>query len=105
MIDTPAVGGGFLIEPVGNREVFTDADFGESDLMYARTARDFVTKEVLPRLREIEEQQEGVMPSLLRRAGELGLLMLDIPEHYGGWRAPSNSFASRASMRLDRSWI
>ena len=84
MIDTPAVGGGFLIEPVGNREVFTDADFGESDLMYARTARDFVTKEVLPRLREIEEQQEGVMPSLLRRAGELGLLMLDIPEHYGG---------------------
>jgi alkylation response protein AidB-like acyl-CoA dehydrogenase len=99
MIDTPVVGGGFLSGPVGNREVFTDADFGESDLMYARTARDFVTKEVLPRLREIEEQQEGVMPSLLRRAGEIGLLMRDIPEYYGGWRA------SRASPRLDRSWI
>ncbi len=84
MIDAPAVGGGFLIEPVGNRDLFTDGDFGESEVMYARTARDFVTKEVLPRLHEIEEQQEGVMPSLLRRAGEIGLLMLDIPEHYGG---------------------
>ena len=84
MIDTPAVGGGFLIETVGVRDVFTDADFGESEIKYARTARDFVTKEVLPRLHEIEDQQEGVMPSLLRRAGELGLLMLDIPEHYGG---------------------
>jgi alkylation response protein AidB-like acyl-CoA dehydrogenase len=81
---SPARGGAFLIEPVGSREVFICADFGETELMYAKTAEDFVDREVLPRLKEIEAQQEGVMPALLKRAGELGLLMLDIPEQYGG---------------------
>lgn len=74
----------WVLDPVGSREQFTEAEFGEEDLLYARTAEEFVRKEVLPRLEEIEAKKEGVMPALLRRAGELGLLMIDIPERYGG---------------------
>ena len=84
MSTTPARGAAFLIEPVGDREVFICADFTDTDRMYAKTAEDFVDKEVLPRLAEIEAGQEGLMPQLLKRAGKLGLLMLDIPEEDGG---------------------
>src|SRR5262249_58314516 len=44
----------------------------------------WVRNEVLPRLDAIEAKEEGLMPALLKRAGELGLLMIDIPEAYGG---------------------
>jgi alkylation response protein AidB-like acyl-CoA dehydrogenase len=78
------VGASWLVDPVGAHAQFTGADFTEDDRLYARTAEDFVRGEVLPRLEEIEAKQEGLMPALLRRAGELGLLMIDIPERYGG---------------------
>jgi len=77
-------GGNWLVTPVGAAPQFTGADFSEDDLLYAKTAEDFVRNEVLPRLEEIEAKQEGLMPALLKRAGELGLLMVDIPEAYGG---------------------
>src|SRR6185436_8368167 len=79
-----APGAGWLVAPVGAYEQFTGADFSETDILYAKTAEDFVRGEVLTRLDAIEEKVEGVMPMLLRRAGELGLLMVDIPEAYGG---------------------
>jgi alkylation response protein AidB-like acyl-CoA dehydrogenase len=79
-----APGASWLVSPVGTYEQFTGADFTETDLLLAKTAEDFVRSEVLPRLEEIEAKAEGVMPALLKRAGELGLLMVDIPERYGG---------------------
>jgi alkylation response protein AidB-like acyl-CoA dehydrogenase len=79
-----AVGGSWLFSPVGTDDQFTGADFSADDLLYAKTAEDFVRNEVLPRLEEIESKQDGVMPALLKRAGELGLLMIDIPEVHGG---------------------
>ncbi len=82
----PAVarGGAFLIEPLGSREVFITGKFTDEQLAYAKVAETFVTKEVLPQLDAIESREEGLMPRLLRRAGELGLLMIDIPEQDGG---------------------
>src|SRR5213080_3190 len=68
------IGGHWLVAPVGSAPQFTGADFTEEDLLYAKTAEDFVRHEVLTRLAEIEE----------KRAGALGLLMIDIPERYGG---------------------
>ncbi len=79
-----APGASWLVAPVGAHPQFTGADFTETDLLYAKTAEDFVRGEVLPRLDEIEAKKEGLMPALLKRAGELGLLMVDIPEAYGG---------------------
>ncbi len=82
-VPAPA-GGSWLVEPLGTSPQFTGADFTEDDLLYAKTAEDFVRHEVLTRLDEIEAKEEGLMPALLRRAGELGLLMIDVPERYGG---------------------
>jgi alkylation response protein AidB-like acyl-CoA dehydrogenase len=77
-------GGSWLLSPIGSAPQFTGADFSEDDLLYARTAEEFVRDEVLSRLEEIESKKEGLMPALLKRAGELGLLMIDVPEAYGG---------------------
>src|SRR5437870_1890010 len=74
----------WLVAPAGSVPQFTGADFTDDDRLYAKTAEDFVRNEVLPRLEEVEAKKEGVMPALLKRAGELGLLMVDIPEAYGG---------------------
>src|SRR5947199_4071891 len=74
----------WLVAAVGSVPQFTGADFTDDDRLYAKTAEDFVRNEVLPRLEEIESKEAGVMPALLKRAGELGLLMVDIPEKYGG---------------------
>ena len=81
---TVAHGGSWLIEPVGTRPVFVLSDFGPDEHQYAEVAEGFVKNEVLPHIAEIEAQKEGVMPALLKKAGELGLLMVDVPEAYGG---------------------
>jgi len=73
----------FLIDPVPD-DVFALEDFGEEARAMARTAQDFVDREVVPRLGEIEEKKHGVVPDLLRRAGEIGLLAIEVPEAYGG---------------------
>ncbi len=48
------------------------------------SAATFVTREVMPKTEAIGRQEPGVMPTLIKQAGEQGLLMIDIPEQYGG---------------------
>ncbi len=79
-----APGAAWLVAPVGAHPQFTGAEFTQEDHLYAETAEAFVRTEVLPNLDAIERKEEGLMPALLRRAGELGLLMIDIPERHGG---------------------
>ena len=81
---TLPAGGAFLIESVTEREPFVYEDFSADELGLANTAEEFVRKEVLPHLDEIESKKEGLVPALLKRAGELGLLMLEVPTEYGG---------------------
>jgi alkylation response protein AidB-like acyl-CoA dehydrogenase len=64
--------------------VFTPEDITEEQRMFARTAEEFLRKEVIPREAEIYAKDYGVHRELMRKAGELGLLMIDIPEQYGG---------------------
>ena len=77
-------GGSFLIEDTDPQTVFTPEDFSEEQRMFAKTAEDFIFGEVLPNIEKTEAQEEGAMVSLLKKSGELGLLMVDVPEKYGG---------------------
>ena len=77
-------GGSFILEDHDPREVFTPEDLSDEHRMIAQTARDFTEKEVLPLDAEIESKDYNLTLTLLRKAGELGLLSIDIPERFGG---------------------
>ncbi|MBI5014953.1 MAG: acyl-CoA dehydrogenase family protein [Deltaproteobacteria bacterium] len=77
-------GAGFLLGDAAPEDVFTPEDFSAEQLLYAKTARDFMRNEVLPVSDRIEAKDFGLVRDLLRKAGELGLLMADVPEEYGG---------------------
>jgi alkylation response protein AidB-like acyl-CoA dehydrogenase len=77
-------GGAFLIESISPQEIFTPEEFTEEQRLIAKAATEFVVGEVQPQMDDIEAQKEGLLPSLLKKAGELGLLSGDIEEEYGG---------------------
>jgi alkylation response protein AidB-like acyl-CoA dehydrogenase len=77
-------GGAFLVESISPQEVFTPEDFTEEQRLIAKAATEFVVGEVQPVADDIEAQKEGLLPSLVRKAGELGLLSGDIEEEYDG---------------------
>jgi alkylation response protein AidB-like acyl-CoA dehydrogenase len=77
-------GGSFLIEDRDSNEIFTPEDITEEQRMFAHTAEEFLRKEVIPREAEIYAKDYKVHRELMLKAGELGLLSIDIPEKYGG---------------------
>ncbi|MFY0685797.1 MAG: acyl-CoA dehydrogenase family protein [Cyclobacteriaceae bacterium] len=77
-------GGEFLIKETPSQEVFIPEEFSEEQKMMASAAQDFINKEIFPNVERIEKQEEGLMASILEKAGELGLLGITIPEQYGG---------------------
>src|SRR5262245_42082678 len=79
-----ARGGSFLIEDRAPDEVFTPEDFSDEQRMIGGTAQEFMEKEMVPRLPEILSLRYEATRDLLRKAGELGLLGVEIPEEYGG---------------------
>eukprot|EP01133_Synstelium_polycarpum_P004872 gene4872-5661_t len=78
-------GGEFLIKDTTYQEVFIPEEFDEEQQMIAQTCRDFLSTEVYPNLDRIDNQEEGLMPSLMDKAGALGILGVSIPEEYGGF--------------------
>ncbi len=84
-------GGEFLIKESESAPVFTPEDFSEEQLMIAQTCDDFLKTEVWPNLDRIDALEEGLMPRLLDKAGELGLLGISIPEEYGGFGKDLNT--------------
>jgi alkylation response protein AidB-like acyl-CoA dehydrogenase len=79
-----ARGGSFLIEDRTPDEIFTPEDFTEEQLLIGQTADDFMTKELVPRLPQLLKLDYGLNRQLLAKAGELGLLGVEVPEEYGG---------------------
>ena len=77
-------GGSFLITSTTPEDVFTPADITDDQRLIGQTAEEFVQKEVLPNVPELEAHKEGLMAQLLKKAGEIGLLGGAIPEEYGG---------------------
>jgi alkylation response protein AidB-like acyl-CoA dehydrogenase len=79
-------GTAFLLTPVSEsaEKIFTLEQCDEEQRWISESAATFVEREVLPQLEAVEHQEPGVMPSLVKKAGEQGLLMIDVPEQYGG---------------------
>jgi alkylation response protein AidB-like acyl-CoA dehydrogenase len=77
-------GGAFLIEDRSPNEIFTAEDLNEEHLAIARTVDQFWTNDVEPHLEAIRQQTPGVALSVLRKAAELGLAAIPIPEEFGG---------------------
>ena len=79
-----AKGGAFLIEDRAPNEIFTAEDLTEEHLAIARTVDDFWTNDVEPQLEAIRHQKPGVALNVLRKAADLGLAAIPIPEKFGG---------------------
>ncbi len=77
-------GGEFIIRETKANEVFIPEEFSEEQKMMAVATQDFIDKEILPNIERIDKQEEGLMPAIMDKAGELGLLGVSIPEQYGG---------------------
>ncbi|MBU5467264.1 acyl-CoA dehydrogenase family protein [Virgibacillus sp. MSJ-26] len=77
-------GGEFLIEDYKGEDVLTPEDFSDEHKMIAQTTDDYITKEVLPKIDNLENHEFEHSVDLLHKAGELGLLSADIPEEYDG---------------------
>ena len=80
----PIKGGEFIIRNTQPKDIFTPEEWTEEHKMIASMCEDFILQEIIPHLDRIDSLEEGLMPSLLKKAGELGLLGLSVPEEYGG---------------------
>ena len=79
-----AKGGSFLLESPAPQDIFTPADLTDDQKLIGQTAEEFVVKEVLPLAKDLEAKKAGLMPELVRKAAELGLMSGGTPEEYGG---------------------
>ncbi len=78
-------GGEFIIRHTEADEIFIPEDFNEEQRMIAQSCQDFLDTEVIPKLDRLDAHEEGLMPKILKKAGELGLLGISIPEEYMGF--------------------
>ncbi len=77
-------GGEFLVRDTEAKDIFTPEEWSEEQLMIAQMCRDFLAAEVHPNLDRIDSMEEGLMVTLMEKAGELGMLGLSVPEDLGG---------------------
>jgi alkylation response protein AidB-like acyl-CoA dehydrogenase len=79
-----AKGGSFLLESPQPGDVFTPADLTDDQKLIGQTAEEFVLKEVFPFIKDLENKKPGLMPELVKKGGEVGLMGGGVPEEYGG---------------------
>ncbi len=85
-------GGEFLIRETQANEIFIPEEFNEEQKMIMQQCKDFLEKEVFPRLDEIDSMKDPkIMPSILDKAGELGLLGTSVPQELGGFGMDFNT--------------
>lgn len=77
-------GGEFIIRKTSPEQIFTPEEWTEEQQMIASMCDDFIAQEITPNLERIDKMEDGLMPSLLEKAGELGLLGMSVPEEFGG---------------------
>ena len=84
MPKTKIMGGSFLIEEQKPEAVFTPEDFTDQHQLIAQTAEEFAKNEIAPNADKIEKKDWALTRELLKKACELGLATVDVPEEYGG---------------------
>ncbi len=77
-------GGSFLIEDLQPGDIFTREDISDVQRQIEHATMDFAEKQVQPQISSIEAKDFNVVKSLLRQAGDLGLMSIDVPEEFGG---------------------
>jgi len=77
--------GEFLVRQITPADIFIPEEFNEEQLMIAQTCRDFLQSEVYPVIEKIDAPDTALMKTILKKAGELGLMGIAIPEEYGGF--------------------
>jgi alkylation response protein AidB-like acyl-CoA dehydrogenase len=77
-------GGSFLLKERSPEDVFTPEDFSEQHQLIGQTTEEFAINEIVPNIEKIEHKDFSVTRELLKKAGELGLSSVEIPEAYGG---------------------
>ena len=85
------VGGEFLIRETRAEDIFIPEEWTEEQRMIAQTCMDFTNQEVVPNLDRIDSMEEGLMESIMDKAGELGLLGISVPEDLGGLGSDFNT--------------
>src|SRR5919205_847442 len=99
---TKVTGGSFLIEERALEDVFTPEDFTEEHKQIARTTEEFANNEIVPNIDRIEHKEFAVTRELIKKASELGLTSVEIPEQYGGMELDKVS-AAIISERIAKS--
>jgi len=85
MEDKKAIKGGeFIIREMACEDIFTPEDYTEEQRMIAQTCLDFIRQNVDPHLDRIDALEEGLMPSIVEQAGELGMLGMSVPTELNG---------------------
>jgi alkylation response protein AidB-like acyl-CoA dehydrogenase len=77
-------GGQFLVKETKCEDIFTPEDFSEEQLMMKSMVKEFVDKEIWPYKNRFEKKDYAFTEECMKKAGELGLLGVAVPEAYGG---------------------
>lgn len=77
-------GGEYLLRAIGCSDVFTPEDFTDEHKQIAATTEQFVASEIMPNNGQIEAKDFDMVVRKLKECAELGLMMIDAPEEYGG---------------------
>lgn len=77
--------GEFLVDEIAASDVFIPEEFDEEQKMIAQTCQDFLDTELYPNLDRIDTPDVSLMKTILKKAGDLGLMGISIPEEYGGF--------------------
>ncbi len=77
--------GEFLVEDLTCNDVFIPEEFDEEQKMIAQTIQDFLDTELYPNIDKIDSPDINLMKETLKKAGDLGLMGISIPEEYGGF--------------------